>query len=450
MQLNDKFDQVSIKLTLLLTMKNISLFKRTLFNAAFAVTMLTTGTIIFAQTAMPKPREEKLLNGLKVLMWSDANAKDVSVKIRIHAGAAFDPQGKEGVMKLLSDNIFPNEVARDFFREDLGGGLSIITNYDYIQINATSTPANDDFLKMIETLAAAIADPTIDKQTTAKLKEVLLAQVKQFESDPAYVANQVAGKRLFGTFPYGRPQFGSSESIAKIDFADLLDAKQRFLTADNATVTISGNFDKTLGFRAVRRYFGAWLKSDKRVPSTFRQPDPPPTALLTVASPKADVSAIRFAVRGTSRSDKDFAASKIYALILENRLRSRVPAAFSNMVFARAEEHTLPGIILIGFSASKNDIGTGNGKIDGNELIAKALLDQVTETEFQTARSAFSSEWAKRDVQTFWLDADTYKTGDANAESKIADVLTVTDVRVFAEKIQKSPLISVLVNTPAN
>ena len=432
-------------------MKNISLFKRSLFVAAFAVSILMAiGTVNFAQTAMPKPREEKLLNGLKVLMWSDANAKDVSVKIRIHAGSAFDPQGKEGVMKLVSDNIFPNEAARDFFREDLGGGLEIITNYDYIQINASSTPANDDFLTMIETLAAALADPTINKPTTAKLKEILLAQVKQLESDPAYVADQAAGKRLFGNFPYGRPQFGTSESIAKIDFADLLDAKQRFLTADNATVTISGNFDKALGFRAVRRYFGAWLKSDKRVPSTFRQPDPPPVGLLTVASPKAIVSAIRFAVRGTSRSDKNFAASKLYASILENRLRSRVPVALSNMVFARAEEHTLPGVILIGFSASKDDIGTGNGKVDGNELIAKALVGQVTEAEFQTAKLAFSSEWAKRDVQAFWLDIDTFKTGEANAEAKIVDAVTLTDVRTFAEKIQKLPLVSVLINTPTN
>ena len=37
-------------------------------------------------------------------MWSDARSDKVTVKIRVHAGSAFDPQGKEGAMQLLADN----------------------------------------------------------------------------------------------------------------------------------------------------------------------------------------------------------------------------------------------------------------------------------------------------------------------------------------------------------
>ena len=58
-------------------------------------------------TAAHSPKQEKLLNGLKVLMWNDPAADKVSVKIRIHSGSAFDPQGKEGVMSCLAENIFP-------------------------------------------------------------------------------------------------------------------------------------------------------------------------------------------------------------------------------------------------------------------------------------------------------------------------------------------------------
>src|SRR5260221_9837605 len=74
-----------------------------------------------AQQSIPAPRQEKLLNGLKILMWSDAKANNVSVKIRIRAGSAFDPQGREGVMQMLADNIFPTETTREFFKDDLGG-----------------------------------------------------------------------------------------------------------------------------------------------------------------------------------------------------------------------------------------------------------------------------------------------------------------------------------------
>ncbi len=425
-------------------MKNKNLSKKVVF-----ITILLSLAVLAApsQTA---PRQEKLLNGLKLLMWSDPAADKVSVKIRIHSGSAFDPQGREGVMQMLSDNIFPNAAAREFFTEDLGGGLEIMTTYDYIQINAScSTSKPENFLTMLETLASAVANPTIDKETTAKLQTALLEKVKVMESDPAYVVDRAIAKRLLGTFPYGRPLLGSPESVARIGYPDLIDAKQRFLTADNATVTISGNFDKALGFKAARRYFGNWLKSDKKTLSTFRQPDDAPAGMLTVSSPKPGVSAIRFALRGTSRGGADFAASQVFTSILDTRLKARVPAEHKNDIFVRNEARTLPGIIIIGFAADKKEIGTGNGKIDASELISKAMSDRVADAEFQVARSAVAGEWIKRSPQWFWLDADTYKILSVEADRAAFDKVTLADVQAYAGKIQKSSMASVLLTTPA-
>ncbi len=424
-------------------MKNKNLFVKIVF-IAFIVLLLFSlvAPAIFSQTS-PAPKKESLLNGLKVSMWSDAKADKVSVKIRIHAGSAFDPQGREGVMQLLADNIFPNEAAKEFFTEDLSGSLEVITSYDFIQINASSKP--EDFLTMLETLATAVSSPAIDKETTAKLKTALLAKIKTLEADPAYVADRAAAKRLFGTFPYGRPQSGTEATVKTIDFADLINAKGRFLSADNATIAISGNFDRALGFRAVRRYFGGWLKSDKRVPSTFRQPDDPPTGLQIVASPAKGRTAIRYAMRGLARSDKDLVASLIFTNILESRLKARVPSGHTGDVFVRNEYHTLPGMITIGFSADKGEFGTANGKVEANELVGKAIIDPITDSEFQAAKAAVLNEWAGRDAISFWLDVDTFKT--AEPTSKSADI-TLADVKAFAESASKKPMVAILVNTP--
>ena len=420
-------------------MKNKNLFQK----IAFAALLFSFASAIIAQTA---PKQEKLLNGLKVLMWSDAKADKVTVRIRIHAGSAFDPQGKEGVMQLLADNIFPNEASKEFFSEDLGGGLEVIANYDFIQVNASSKP--EEFLTMLETLSTAVSNPTIDKDTTAKLRAALLTKLKALESDPAYVADKAVAKRLFGTFPYGRPQLGTTISVQKLDFADLLDAKSRFLTADNATMTITGNFDKAQAFKAARRYFGGWLKADKRVPSTFRQPDDPATELQTVASPKPGTTAIRFALRGTSRSDKDFAASQVFSTILEIRLKARVPSIDLSNGFVRCDAHILPGIITAGFSSSIGRIGKGTGEIDANELVVKAMSEVVTEAEFQTVRSNNVVEWSRRDVDLFWLDKDTYKTLSVESDRLAFESLTLANLRVFAEKLRTATMVSVLVDTP--
>lgn len=390
------------------------------------------------------PRQEKLLNGLKLLMWSDARSDKVSVKVRIHSGSAFDPQGKEGLMKLLAENIFPAPEARDFFREDLGGSLEIISNYDYIQITATAAP--DQFLTMLETVSRAVSNPAIDKETTSKLRAEQVERVKQLEKDPAYVADMASAKRLLGTFPYGRPANGTTDSLARIDFADLIDVKQRFLTADNATVSIFGNFDSNLAYRAARRYFGSWLKADKKTPSTFRQPDPPEAATLLIASPVPGNFEIRYIARGYSRNDKDFPASLVLAKIIEQRIRAKTPADYRSGINVRSEGHVLPGIVLIGMSGVA--AASNQGKIEANDLVSAAIQTKITDAEFNSAKAALAEEWNRRDTVDRWLDLDTFKTVSLNAEQQTVSNLSVADVQRAADALSKLPVAVVVVNTP--
>jgi predicted Zn-dependent peptidase len=416
---------------------------RTVFVAFFALTSFQVAVTGLAAQSMPSPKQEKLLNGLKVLMWSDPKADKVSVKLRIHSGSAFDPQGREGVMKLLSDNLFPNDAANDFFTEDLGGSLEIRTTYDYIQINASAKP--ESFLTMMETIATAVANPAIDKETTARLRAALLEKVSKAQDDPAYVADRAVAARLFGTFPYGRPIWGTPDSVQKIEYADLLDARRRFLTADNATIAITGNFDRALALKALRRYFGGWQKSDRRVPSTFRQPDEPSPAVLDVPSPKPGVAEIRYALRGVSRSGKDLGASLIFAQIMQERLRTRVPAGHTGDLFVRNEYRTLPGIIVIGFSSSNNIQGD---KIEANALVGKAISGPISEAEFAAAKAAARSSWSAKEPAYFWLDSDTYQIADPNADASVIDNVSIADVNSYAGRLHTLPIVTVLVNTP--
>ncbi len=403
--------------------------------------------MLLAALAVPafaqQPRKESLLNGLKVLMFPDPSSDKVWVRIRINSGSAFDPQGKEGLMQLMAANFFPTDAAKEYFRDELGGSLAITANYDYIEVDASAKP--DSLIPMLETLSTDVANTVIDKDTTAALKSQMKARIKALDADTNYVADQAAAKRLFGTFPYGRPVFGTEESINKIDFGDLIGAKDRFLTADNATMAISGNFQASRALQAVRRYFGGWEKSDKRVPATFRQPEDPPAGLRTVASPVDGQFAIRYALRGTARSAADLPAADIYARILEARLKARVPSNYAAKVFVRGDAYVLPGWMMIGFSGTKSDLSTA--KIEANDLVPKALADPLTEAEFTTARLAAAAEWARRTPEQFWLDVDTYNL-TPQAGDRIFDAVTLAKVRDFAAWVSHQPVATVLVTTP--
>jgi hypothetical protein len=378
------------------------------------------------------PRQERLLNGLKVLMFPNPAADKATVTIRIHSGAAFDPQGKEGVMALLADSFFPTEASQTFFKEDLDGGLRVTTTYDYIEVEASSKP--EDFLTLLEAVSTAVSTPTIDKESTPKIVAKRLGLVKELESNPGYIADRMAATRLFGTYPYGRAAAGTEESVSKLGFADVLDAKQRFLGADNATVAVTGRFDPQLAFRAARRYFGSWLKSDRIPPSTFKQPDAPNTSLVALTSTSDTDVLTRFALRGVARGEKDYAASEVLSAILVDRLQQNAASSKGKVTNAA---HILPGSMVFAIEGSSSEMVPN--------LPTLLLSKEISDAEFAAGRSKASTYRSQIPPAQAWLDADTYKLSSVADDQKAFDSVSLADVRALAQRLAKNPVVAVTV-----
>ncbi len=413
-------------------------FKNSTF---FLLILFSTASFAFAQTQnFPAPREAKLLNGTKLLVWNEPNADKINIKLRIHSGAAFDPQGKEGTMQLLSDILFPNDSIKEFFTDDLGGMLEIITNYDYIQINASGN--SDKFLTIMETLSAAITNPSINKETTEKVRAALLAKVKELEKDPAYVADQTVAKRLFGTYPYGRPPLGSSASIANIDFADLLFAEQKFLTADNATIAISGNVKADFALRAAKRLFGGWLKSDKKIPATFAQPEAPDLKQLVVELPDLEKEYSRSAQTAPARKDNDYYAMRIFENVWQKLICQKTQFSY--------QPHLLRGFFVI---SENRAIPKNVSELPFNECYrggalllfkdGKATFPTISQTLFDETKTKVINELVN-DLADSSLDIETFKLVSVKDEVKKANSVTISDVQKIAEKILNEPRVSVI------
>ncbi len=407
------------------------------------ILFINAGISLSQTTKFPAPRQEKLLNELGFLIWNVPNAEKVSVKLRLHKGSAFDQQDREGTMALLANILFPNQASRDFFEEDLGGSLDITTTYDYIQINATAD--SDKVLDVLQTLATAVINPQIDKETTEIVRTAQIEKVTQLESDPAYVADQAVAKRLLGTFPYGRPEMGTLESLQKIDFADLIFAKNRFLTSDNATVTVIGNVKTDLIYRAARRYFGGWIKSDGKIPATFRLPDAPEKNLQILPANKENTSELRFAIRSLARNDKNFHAAAVLQNILGKRLQKREKGKVS----VAGKAHLLPGLIMF----QMNEWNLGLVKKSGNQIalpvgldktVANLFTEPISTEEFNAAKSELLSKFNNENLSEHWLDAETYKLSSFNNDYQAAQNVKLEDVKSVAEKLKTEPVASVL------
>ena len=303
-------------------------------------------------------------------------------------------------------------------------------------------------MRLLESVAAAISNPNLDKAETAKLKNELLAEVKQLEIDPEYVADRAVAKRLFGSFPYGRPEIGSSDSIQKIDFADLRFAKDRLLTADNATLAISGSVNADLAMRAVRRYFGSWLKADKKAPSTFRQPDAPPAAQLDLAMPRLANSEVRYAIRGFERSSPDFPAAETLSRVLAVRFRDLAAKNSGLDATVSHDEHILPGAFIFRYKSQPTPallLPVTHQAVPGvaDSPILFLFSQPVTDAEFAIAKSEALGLFQRRNIVDRWLDVDTFKTKSAADELNAFKDLTVANINALSQKLAREPVATV-------
>lgn len=419
-------------------------------GAAFVLIAFVVPTFMQQRPSVIRPpHQEKLLNGLKVAMWSVSSAPKVTLKVRIRAGAAFDPHGREGMMVLLSEMFFPSPESRQYFSEDLGGSFELTATYDYIEIAASSDPVN--FLTMIESVAAAVTSPNFEKDTIESVKARIAVRRAELKGNTDRVVDAAAAARLFGEFPYGRPLLGTDESMAVIDFVDLRSQYTRIGGADNASLTLYGNFKSDLAFRAIRRYFGSWSKADAGIPYTFKQADPPAEGVLHIDSPGAGKIETRFAVRGFARGGRDFIASEILSAILEERLRANASAEQRDKMFVRNEAYVLPGAVFFGISGLTNGLrrsGNVDSKSDAAAIVRTALAERITPDEFQRAKAKIETKLSNVDVDSLWLDAETYQLASLDADKKALSGVTVADVQNALDKIASEPMVSVLADKP--
>lgn len=410
----------------------------------FSALFLFLINISFAQQPT---KQEKLLNGLKLLIWSDEKASSVNLKLRIHKGAAFDLKDKAGMMSLLADILFPDEQARRLFREELGGNLSVQVSYDYIQIEASSKP--EDLLTLLEAVASAVSNPPITKDNFKKVLDAKIDRVKDLEQDDEYRADVAVRQRLFGSFPYGRPIEGSNESLRKIELADLIFAKDRYLTADNATLVIYGKLSPDFTYMAVRRIFGSWKKSEKPIPATFRQPDEPDTSLLLLNSKADNLIEARSAVRGIARNDRNYFATEILAKILSQRIISQ-PARITKATVIN-QANFLPGILMARLSMPKVSVSIGTSNTDQTSensrtefSLTELLSKDATQEEFERAKNEVLKDFDSRSIYDLWLDVDTYGLISLKDEISKANSVSLRDVNLTLQDLRKRPVVNVV------
>ena len=399
----------------------------------------------------PEPKREQLLNGLRVLLWPRPTDPSVTLKLRIHSGAAFDLAGKAGTMALLGDALFPDPATGEFFTGELGGRLEVRTDYD--AINVTMTGRATEFERIVDLLRGALVNPLPPAESLAKLRDARALLAREIITAPGAIADRAIAARLFGDYPYGRAIAGDLSSVSRVERADLLFARERFLNPDNATLVVLGGVDERRALRALRQLLGAWRKGDRSVPATFRQPTAPDPRTMIIDLPGAETAEVRLATRGLARDDASHAAATILALLVRDRWQAAVPELGKSAFFVRHETHQLPGIFVMG-AAVRNPAAASTLAAARNALRAVASAPPSA-SEFERVKNEAIATFNRQmeepaSLADLWLDVERYRLAPVNEQARALSLVTPADAQRAAAKLfRDTPTASVVVGSAA-
>jgi len=401
--------------------------------------------VVSPTVAQSEPQREQLLNGLRILFWEKPGSPEVLVKLRIHSGAAFDLAGRSGEMALLGDLLFPDSATRDFFSDEMGGKFDITVNYDSTTITMVGKAAQFD--QVIEVLRNGLLATQLTPDVINRIREARLKILRETAISPATVADRAISSRLFGNFPYGRPSGGTPEDLVRVDRADLMLARDRFLNSNNATLAIVGGVQKARALRTLRQLLGPWRKSEQIVPTSFRQPNPADPRTLILNGPGSSAE-IRLAIRGISRSDADYYATAILAKLAQVRWVSIYPELGNKPVSVRSETHILPGIIVMGATIDAKN--ATDALLTARKSLESVVATMATTSEMDRARSEAIAELSgplarPEATPDPWLDAETFRLKEAQNAIISLQAVTPADVQRVAGRLLSTPSIATVV-----
>ncbi len=401
---------------------------------------------VYGQMAS-EPEREQLLNGLLVLVWHRPGEHDVLLKLRVNSGAAFDVAGKAGQMAILGDILFPDTSTREYFTDEMGGRLDVDTDFDSITVTLQGRAR--EFERIVEILRNGVVTTQITPENVTRIRDGRIKIAKETNVSPALWADRAIATRVFGDFPYGRPQTGSAESLGRVDRADLLLARERFLNSNNATLVVSGGVPKNRAMRALRQLLGPWRKSEQIVPTTFRQPEAPDVRTLIINAPADQGAEVRLATRSVSRSDRDSSTAVVMAIIARKRWETLSPELTRRPVFVRNEPHVLPGIFVMG--AAVDSLLVGKTLKTAHDVLQSLVSGLVPAAELEQAKNEASAQFTKElerpeGTARAWLDIDTFGLPSISQQMGAISAVSAADLqRVASSLFENTRIASVVI-----
>jgi zinc protease len=260
----------------------------------------------------PKPAEQTLSNGLRVIVVERHESPLVAVQLLIKNGGEVDPPELAGLADMTANLLTKGTQTRDATQiaqqiESLGGSLDSGARWDssFANVGVMSSKIP----QAMEILADVVRRPTFKSEEVERLRQQYLDNVTLALSDPGSIGRFVAARVVFGDSPYGHPVSGTTESLTRITPAEISKMHARYYRPDNAILVFGGDVTAKDAFALATRYFGDWQKPTTPLPAVEpvkQSGEAKSGRIVVIDKPDAGQAAVFLARTGINRQDPDY------------------------------------------------------------------------------------------------------------------------------------------------
>ena len=386
----------------------------------------------------------------------------VSLRFSFRGGAALDPEGKEGIARLVSGLL--DEGAGGYDSEafqsrldDLAVRMGFSAGMD--TFSGSMETLSKNLAEAFEMLALAITAPRFEPSAVNRIRSQVLASLAQMSTNPDYIAARNWSQHLLPGHPYGRPSRGTSESVQAVGIDDLRRFVGERFGKDNLVVGVVGDIDAHQLETLLDATFGAL--PERATPYKLDEANPVDEGDIIVVEFEIPQSIVVFGHKGPKRNHPDFYAAYVMNHILGG-------GSFTSRLTEEVREKR--GLAYgINTSWSPKDFGGFfRGRVaTQNARVAETI--EVIRTEITRMRADGADEAELTDAKTFLTGSFPLRL-DSNAKiasmlvaiqlddlgidyldrrNEYIDAVTLNDVRrSAAEFLKPEELVFVVVGTP--
>jgi len=270
-------------------------------------------------------------NSVQVLSERSAILPVVNFGISIRTGALFDPPGKEGLTSLLvramrRGTTELKSLALEEKLDCMGAQLGMSSSQSYLHFGGVVVSHNLE--AFVELLASLVLRPALRPADVAKVQREMTAELSALCDDDRSLCGRHFRRFAFGEHLYGRPRSGTKQSLRGLTHDDVLGHHRRLITADNALIGVSGDFNAKKLEGLLERCFGT-LPAKKAPKLVLPEPTQKPgRRVLVVDKPERAQTQVLIGTLGTSAHDADhvplIVANTAFGGLFSSRLTDEV------------------------------------------------------------------------------------------------------------------------------